>query len=198
VHRVEGIVLAAGLSSRSGRFKMALPLGDRSLIERAIEGMYALVDRVLVVVGWRAERIRELLSPYDKVELVTNPHYRAGMFSSVQAGASRVRASRFFLLPGDCALVPAQVYRQLLATDADIAIPTFRGKRGHPVLMRGGLASEILALPREAILRDYIAHRGFVPIEVEDDRILIDLDTPQDYEAMLARFELCDRKEVGG
>lgn len=194
----EGIVLAAGLSSRSGRYKMALPLGDKSLIERAIEGMHAVVDRVLVIVGWRAEQVRELLSPYEKVELVTNPDYRAGMFSSVQAGVAHVRASRFFVLPGDCAWVSAQIYRQLLTAEGDIVIPTFQGKTGHPVLMRGALAAEILALPQEATLRDYIASKGFVAVAVEDDGILLDVDTPQDYEAALSRFKQLNRKEVGG
>jgi CTP:molybdopterin cytidylyltransferase MocA len=48
--------------------------------------------------------------------------------------------------------------------------------------------AEILALDREAILRDYIQAKGFARIEVDDDGILLDIDTPQDYAAMRARL----------
>jgi len=51
VQQVEGVVLAAGLSSRSGEYNMALPLSNKAVIEKSIEGMYELVSRVLVVVG---------------------------------------------------------------------------------------------------------------------------------------------------
>ena len=71
----EGVVLAAGLSTRMGQYKMTLPLANKTVLEKSIEGMYQVIRRILVVVGWEAERIRELLAPYDKVELVTERVY---------------------------------------------------------------------------------------------------------------------------
>jgi molybdenum cofactor cytidylyltransferase len=186
---VEGVILAAGLSSRSGRFKMTLPLGDKTVIERTIESMYDLVQRVIVVVGWQAARLQVLLETYDKVDLVRNDRFRDGMFSSVKAGIARVRAPHFFLLPGDQPLVDARVYARLLAEPGDIVIPTWHGKRGHPVLFRAGLISEILAQPESATLRDYVEARGYVAVEVEDEGICLDLDTPEDYDALLARCQ---------
>ena len=58
----DGVVLAAGLSTRMGQHKMTLPLGGKTVIEKSVEGMYEVVRRVLVVVGWQAERIQELLA----------------------------------------------------------------------------------------------------------------------------------------
>jgi molybdenum cofactor cytidylyltransferase len=188
---VEGVVLAAGLASRSGGYKMALPLGDKTVIERSIEGMYGIVSRILVVVGWQAERIQEVLAPYDKVEIVVNRGFRAGMFSSIKAGLAQVCAPAVFLLPGDCPLVTADIYRRMLAVAGDILVPTFEGKRGHPVLLHGALIPEILSQPDDSTLRQYIDHKGCVLVEMDDDRILHDMDTPEDYDTVCARLRVC-------
>ena len=197
MRQVDGVVLAAGLSSRSGQYKMALPLGDRTVIEKSIEGMYDLVSQVLVVVGWKADQIRSLLSAYHKVEFVLNEDFRAGMFSSVKAGISHVRAPFFFLLPGDHPLIDAKVYAHMLATTDDIAssgivIPTFGGRKGHPVLFSSDLIPKILRYPDTATLRDYIRTKGHTEIEVEQEGILVDMDTLEDYRAVLAKYHLRD------
>ena len=185
---VEGVLLAAGLSTRSGRYKMALPLGDRTVIQRSVENMYEAVGRIWVVVGWQAEQVRALLADYDKVHLVLNKDYRRGMFSSVQVGLAQTRAARVFLQPGDCAFISPEVYRQMLSVDGEIVIPTYGGRKGHPVLFQGSTVSEILALPDGAILRDYIRTKGFTPLAVEDDGVLLDVDTPEDYQVLRARY----------
>jgi molybdenum cofactor cytidylyltransferase len=190
MREIEGVVLAAGLSSRMGQHKMALPLGDRTVIERSLESMYEIVRRIWVVVGWQAERIRELLAAYAKVELVVNENYRRGMFSSVKVGIARVRAPAFFLLPGDCPFVGSEVYAQMLTVPGNIVIPTCRGKRGHPVLFRSQLIPEILAMPDDGTLRDYIDTSRHATIEVEDEGILLDLDTQGEYDALRAKFQL--------
>jgi len=185
---VEGVVLAAGLSSRSGRYKMTLPLGDRTVIEHCIAGMRGVVSRIVVVIGWQAARLQELLARDEKVTCVLNERYRDGMSSSVRAGIAQVRASRFFLTPGDYPLVGPAVYERMLGVQGDIVIPTAGGERGHPVLLRGALVPEILAQPADSSLRDYIEARGYVTIEVGDEAILWDLDTPEDYERLLAHY----------
>ena len=185
---VEGVLLAAGLSTRSGRYKMALPLGDKTVIQRSVENMYDAVDRIWVVVGWQADQVRALLASYDKVRCVPNEHFRRGMFSSVQVGLTRTRAARVFLQPGDCAFIAPQVYAQMLLIDGEIVIPTYGGRKGHPVLFQGSTIPEILALPDDAILRDYIRTKGFTPLAVEDDGVLLDVDTPEDYQVLRARY----------
>jgi molybdenum cofactor cytidylyltransferase len=188
VNEVEGVVLAAGLSTRSGSYKMTLPLGDKTVIARSIESMYPIVDRIWVVVGWNAEQVREALSGYDKVEIVPNERFREGMFSSVKAGIARVGASRFLLLPGDTPLVGPVVCQRLLAIRGDIVIPTFRGRPGHPVLICSRLIPEILAQPASATLRDYIQTKARITVEVDEEGILLDLDTPEDYAMLHAKY----------
>ncbi len=187
---VEAVVLAAGLASRSGGYKMTLPLGDKTVIERSIEGMYSIVRRIWVVVGWQAERIHQALPAYDKVEIVLNQQFRAGMFSSVKTGLACVRAPSFFLLPGDCPLIGADIYARMLGVPGDIVVPTFEGKRGHPTLFRSTLIPEILSQPDDSTLRHYIDRKGYTVVKVQDDGILYDMDTPEDYGAVCARLHL--------
>jgi molybdenum cofactor cytidylyltransferase len=140
-----------------------------------------------VVVGWQAALVEGVLAGYDRVTCVCNERYREGMFSSVRMGIARVCAPRFFLIPGDYPLVGTEVYRRMLAAAGDIVIPTYGGKRGHPVLLRTELVPEILARPADSSLRDYIEAKGYVAIEVEDEGILWDLDTPEDYDHLLTQ-----------
>jgi molybdenum cofactor cytidylyltransferase len=152
--------------------------------------MYHAVRRIWVVTGWQADQVETMLQAYSKVELVPNPNYRQGMFGSVQAGLAQVEAERAFLTPGDYALISPTVYDHMLKLEAEIVIPTHKGTKGHPVLLGQTAIAEILALPSDAILRDYIQVKGFATVEVEDDGILFDIDTPKDYETLRARLNV--------
>jgi molybdenum cofactor cytidylyltransferase len=182
----EGVILAAGLSTRAGGFKPELPLGDKTVVQMAAAGMAPFVSRIFVVIGWQGQRVQELLAGYSQVEIVPNADYRSGMFSSVRAGIAHVRAARFFLLPGDCPLVAPETYRALRATAGEIVIPVHGGHKGHPVLFDSTLIPEILGLPQESNLRDYIARKGYTPLEAQDRAVLLDLDTPDDYRSLTA------------
>ena len=187
--QVEGVVLAAGLSSRSGLYKMALPLGDKTLIEHAVSSMYGVVDRVIVVGGHNVERIREILLSYSKVRVVTNEHFRSGMFSSVKEGLRHVRGSSFFLLPGDYPLVREGTYRRLMNASGDVIVPTYKGRKGHPVLIASHLIPRILQTPDTSTLRDFISAVGYVAMAVDDEGIRLDVDTLEDYERMRRDYE---------
>ncbi|MFH1086621.1 MAG: NTP transferase domain-containing protein [Chloroflexota bacterium] len=184
----DGVILAAGYSSRAGAFKLALPLGGRAVIQRAVEGMAPFVRRILVVTGHHAERVAALVADHPQVTLVHNEGYAAGMLSSIQAGAAQVSAPRFFLLPGDHPLIAPDVCRRLLAVAALVVQPTYGGHGGHPILLASALIPEILALPADATLRDLLRRTPSVRVEVEDDGILLDLDTSDDYARLAQRL----------
>lgn len=186
---VEGIVLAAGLSTRAGQYKMALRLGDKTLIEHSIAGMSPVVGRIFVVGGHRIELLREILAGYAQVEVVHNAAFREGMFTSVQAGLRQVRGDRVFLLPGDCPLVSENTYRRLLEVSGDVVIPTYGGRKGHPVLLSTHAIAEILRQPGTSTLRDCIRQIGSVTVSVEDEGILLDVDDLDDYEIVKRVYE---------
>lgn len=185
----EGIILAAGLSHRSGDFKLLRMLNGRTVLECSIAGMAAVCERIVVVGGFQAERLKPLLAKYPGVELVFNPDYAAGMFTSVKTGVRNVLSDSFFILPGDIPLVPEAVYRLLAAAPGDIAVPAYRGRRGHPVHIRSRLIPFILAWPDGSTLAAFIRHRTFATVAVAAEEILLDLDTAADYQRLIRRRE---------
>ncbi len=181
---VDGVLLAGGCSCRAGVFKMTARVGGRPLLLWALESLAAVCSRVIVVAGSGADQVEELVAGLQGVELVVNKDFATGMLSSVQAGARRVRAPRFFLLPGDMPLVRTAVLRRLLDAghDADIVVPACAGRRGHPVLLPATLIPDIIAEPPGSNLGNIIRRRGSVVVEVDDPGVLADLDTPADRE----------------
>ncbi|MBI5471730.1 MAG: nucleotidyltransferase family protein [Ignavibacteriae bacterium] len=186
--RIEGIILAAGASSRAGCFKMELPLGDKTLIERSIDGMSCVCSRIVVVGGFRVDRVRELLGSYANVEVIENENWRNGMFSSVQLGAASVISDRVFLLPADIPLVPPAVYVRLLAEEGEILVPSFKGRRGHPILINKSVCQEILSEPKDSSLRNIIRRIGFKAVPVVHQEILIDVDSSSDFDSIVTHL----------
>jgi molybdenum cofactor cytidylyltransferase len=176
----EGILLAAGRSSRAGVFKMELELAGKPLLLWSLETMAAVCERVIVVAGFAPEKILRLVNNRPGVEVTVNENFAAGMLTSIQAGIRLIRAPRFFLLPGDMPLVNARVYRQLLAVPAEIVVPLCRGRRGHPVLIDGCLIPGLLDEAFDSSLGRFIGRHGFATVEVDDPGIYTDLDDPED------------------
>jgi len=187
----EGIILAAGFSSRAGTFKLELPVGEKTLLERVIEGMTTVCSRIIVVAGHQAERVSRITRVYPTVEVVFNRFYEQGMFSSVQEGVRQVRGDLFFIVPGDHPCIPPGVYRRLKEaaensnTGVDVFIPTFKGRKGHPVAMKRPMAVEILEEPPHSTLRTVIRRNKSQLVELDHEGILWDIDTMEDYRKYL-------------
>jgi molybdenum cofactor cytidylyltransferase len=68
-----------------------------------------------------------------------------------------------------------------------IVIPVYKGRRGHPTLFPATVIQDIFS---GKTLREVItAHAGSVrTIDVGDEGVVLDLDTPEDYERIRERF----------
>jgi CTP:molybdopterin cytidylyltransferase MocA len=192
------IVPACGHSTRMGRPKLALPLGDGTVIGRVVAALRAGgVGRVLVVVGPHVPELIPLAAAAG-ADVLALPEPTADMRETVERGLAwleerhRPRPDDWWLLaPGDSPAITAEVVRQLLAAaddSASVVVPVFGGRRGHPVLLRWRHAEGIRAAPRgegiNAYLRSAAARTRELP--VAEAGVLADLDTPDDY-ARLAR-----------
>lgn len=195
---IAGIILAAGESSRMGRDKALLPFGRETFVEHLMGVLRSEVGPLLVVLGHHAEEIEMRLARVPDIQIVRNPDYRLGQLSSLQA-ALRVLVNR----PVDGALVclvdhPAitrEVVRAVLERFRNhasrIIIPTCNGRRGHPVLFAADLFQELLDAPLEegarVVVRRHAAEVELV--ETGEEGILLDVDLPADYDALLRRGE---------
>ena len=187
--KIEGVILAAGRSERAGAFKPALLVGGKTMLARCMEGMESVCERIIVVGGSEIDQLRPLLRGFDKAECVENRSFEEGMFTSVKTGLAAVQGDRCFILPGDVPLIPPVVYRQLLAVHADIVVPTYRGRNGHPVCLSKTVIPDILSHPDDSSLREIIRVIGYHPVPVNAEEILLDVDTPEDYASICRRME---------
>jgi molybdenum cofactor cytidylyltransferase len=188
-----GMVLCAGHSRRAGVFKPAFVYEGKPLVAHAIEGMQPWCGRIAVVTGWRQAEVAALVRGTAQVTLVDNPHFAAGMFTSVQAGLWTLDEATegVFVLPVDCPLVTPDVYRQLTAAFATDGarrsiVPTCGGRGGHPVLLSRSARMRALAAPPDSSLRAVLREVEVRRFDLTDASILVDLDTPADLDALAA------------
>ena len=135
---IAAIVLAAGYSSRMGRFKPLLPIGHATALERVIDLFLAAgVGEINVVTGHHAEAMDHLLK-HKGVHATHNPHYGSGMYSSVAAGVGSLPAQveACFVLPADMPLVRPRTIKLLAQAyeshPRPVIYPVFQALRGHP------------------------------------------------------------------
>jgi len=188
------VVLAAGEARRFGTQKLVMPFGESTVIGSvvaALEG--AGVAPVIVVVG-PDDGVSAALRG-TSAHFVRNPDPARGMLSSLQVGVSALpeNVDRFLLSLGDQPRLTAAGLTRLLRAHAKsgkgLARPTYRGKRGHPVVFAGRYRQAILDLTQGQTLRDVIhAHLDdCIEVECASDAFVRDIDTREEYEEEVKR-----------
>ncbi len=189
------ILLAAGESTRMGQPKALLPWGDITLIEFQVRQLSeAGVGEIVVVLGHAAEEIRERVP--DTARVVVNLHFQEGRATSLRAGATA--------LPDDADAIvvlnvdqprPSDLISRLIeayaASDTLISRPVFGKEHGHPIVLAGLLLEELRSVEEESqgLLGVVNAHRSEMQdVDLEDERVLVDFNTPEEYEKALAEF----------
>jgi len=189
---IGGIILAAGMSVRMGKPKMALPWhGGRTVLGQMVHVLReGGVDRIVIVTGSDREIVERGAGDLD-ITFVHNEEFAtSGMFSSVKKGLLALEgteAEAALITPGDLPGILSDTVKALIdewnETAAEIIAPSHDGRRGHPVLIAKAAWTRIQALRRGATLRDFFEQERekLHHIIVDDPGILLDLDTPDDY-----------------
>jgi molybdenum cofactor cytidylyltransferase len=178
---IDGIILAAGFSKRAGVFKPLVQLGNRTIIQRAIDSIRPVCQKIIVVTGFMHEEIENhLAQDSSALEFVYNAEYEKGMFSSVRCALPHVQSEHFLILPGDQPALKSATAVLMAKADGDIIQSRYQGKKGHPIRIHRKFIPEILQMPETAVLRDFMhAHLPQI-LDVDDAGILMDADTPED------------------
>jgi molybdenum cofactor cytidylyltransferase len=189
---IAAVVLAAGTSSRMGRQKLLLPMGEgRPLVRLSVERVLAGgLDDVVVVLGRDADRVAGALSGLA-IRPVVNPRYAEGQSTSLRAGLDAI-------MPGTEAVVvalgdqplpdPGLIGRMVAAfreTRRPVVVPRYRDGRGNPVLFAAALFDELRAVTGDQGGRGVIAAEpGRVAEVAVDAPMPADVDTWADYESL--------------
>ncbi len=208
---ISGILLAAGLSTRMGQPKQLLQLGEKTIVETVVENMLnSKFNEVVVVLGHYANQIQDLLNEYQ-VTTIYNPNYRDGMLTSVQAGVTSLNfanvsnhdgnfhyeskhanRSAFSIMLVDQPFISSGLIDTVIdvyaRTDKGIVLPSYKYKRGHPVIFHHKYTDDILALHADSkgVRSLYKLHSDDIHyVNVNTNAVLRDIDYKVDYENAL-------------
>lgn len=192
VERVAGVVLAAGASQRLGQPKQTLLWRGQSLVHHtARTALQAGLSPVVIVTGAHAGPTRQSLGDLP-VEFVHNADWHTGQSTSVVAGLGVLPAevgAVVFLL-ADQPQVPHELVRGLVQihrrTLSPLAAPLVNGRRANPVLFDRVTFPNLRALSGDAGGRSLFSRYHVEWLPWQDEDILLDIDTPQDYQKLLS------------
>ncbi len=187
---ITGIILAGGQSKRLGTNKMEVTIGEKLVIEHTLDNMKDVVDFVTLVTGhYKLPIIKET----NSLKIVNNKNYLEGMFSSIRKGIEDVD-SDIFIIPGDYPMVKSDTYRTLINSKGDIRVPTYQGRKGHPIFIRKELVSELKKEDSSSNLKVFRDKHQVNYIEVSDKGIILDLDTAMDQEILIKEMRYLENE----
>ncbi|HKF53072.1 MAG TPA: nucleotidyltransferase family protein [Candidatus Acidoferrales bacterium] len=198
------VILSAGESRRMGQPKALVPFPDILIQEEAgttpapiaqktflghlIEvTRHPRVGILRVVVGPHAAEIRARVK-LDQSALVFNPDWQRGQLSSLQAAIRSLPAGKtegMLICLVDHPLISAGLVASLIKTferdKSRIVIPSYRGRRGHPVIFPSALFEELLTASPEIGARPVVhAHaKDVVEVAVEEEGVILNLNDPE-------------------
>jgi molybdenum cofactor cytidylyltransferase len=184
---MKAILLAAGFSSRMGELKQVMNVAGKPMVRQIAESLLVAGLELVVVIGYEGERVKQALDGLP-CEYLINAHPEDGMFSSVKLGCSVVMpGSACLVIPCDCpGILPTTIQRIKEALERyheNVVIPTFQGRKGHPVGLPAFLVGHIRSLPTTTPGLNSL-WRGspeiVLHLEVGDPAILHDFDRPED------------------
>lgn len=194
---ISGIVLAAGTSSRMGRPKQLLALGDTTLLRHVVgTALGSALDEVVVVLGHASEEIAATLPSDPRLRIVRNPRFDEGQSTSLRAGllamGDATEAAVVLLgdQPGVTASAISAVIGEYQRTGASIVQASYDGRPGHPTLLAAQLWPEASSITGDEGARGVIdahpADRTLVEIGGDPPH---DVDTEADYRRVRLAFE---------
>jgi molybdenum cofactor cytidylyltransferase len=181
------VILSAGASSRMGRPKALLPYREGTFLEHLIEVTRdPRIGITRVVLGAGAEVIRTI-AKLDPAVVTLNPNWEQGQLSSICAGLRSLEgfnADGMILCPVDHPLVSARLVSELVDRfyqgKKAVVLPTYNGRRGHPVIFSKALFGELLAAPEDKGARVVVwAHEGDVlEVPTDEEGVILNLNDP--------------------
>jgi molybdenum cofactor cytidylyltransferase len=192
---ISGVILAAGASKRMGAPKLLKRLAGRPILDYVVDAFCSSrLDEVLVVTN---EPVAEALAAEGRpgVRVLLNRDPEAGMSASLRLGLGEVRGRAAVIGLGDQPLLlPSTIDRivsEYTRSGAMVVVPVHDGLRGNPVLFHRSMFPQIMAVRGDRGAKSVVSEsRDRVrEVEVDDEGILLDVDTPADLARAKRKFE---------
>ena len=186
---VSGLVLGAGASSRFGQPKQLLPFRGGALLGWVINQaeLATGLDEVIVVLGRAADEIREKVV-FGNAKVVENPVFGSGCASSYRAGIGALdpQSDAIMILLGDQPGVDPETIDRVADEwrrgDGQIALASYQGREGHPMLFARPLFDKLVGLHGDKAAWKLVdANPGLVRVIPFDRPFPEDINTVEDF-----------------
>ena len=180
-----------------GKPKQLMPLGEKSILEHSLDNLLgSRVNEVIVVVGCEAEAVAKKVAARP-VRITVNPDYKQGMSTSLVKGLELVSdgATAVMIALADQPFINSQVIDQLIndfeTHEKGIAVPVYKGKRGHPIIFAIKYRGELLELSGDAGGKDILERHPDDVLEVDtgSEDIHRDIDDMKSYRLETSKLE---------
>ena len=190
---VTGVILAAGQGRRMGKPKQLLTLGKEAMVFHvARTACHANFDEVIVITGAYEAAVKQAVQNLP-LQVIYNEEWEQGQATSVKKAVQAItdKQQAVVFLLADQPLVSSALINKLIKvyheTTASIVMPRVLNQPGNPVLFDLGVWREsLLQLSGDEGARQIIRNNQEVVqyIELVDEQIFLDVDTPEEYEKM--------------
>lgn len=197
MHTFSIIILAAGRSQRMGTIKQLLPWGKSTILQHVLDtARNCGPAEVILVLGYKVEEIIQRIDR-ESIKIIINPEFQKGMSSSIKLAlpaVSTASESVMFML-GDQPMVSQEIMELLLTqhfnSSKGITLPVHNGIKGRPVLFDKKYFTELSTLVGDYGARQVIDRHpeDILEIEVDTEGVLIDIDTPTDYQRYFSQSQ---------
>ena len=192
---IAGVILAAGGSTRFGTTKQLLDWRGKPLVTHTVETALAGgLSPVILVTGADQENVTLAVKGLP-VKCVHNPDWEQGQSSSVRTGIESLPpqvGGAIFLL-ADQPYTPPELILQLVKEHTinriSIIYPEVNGKRANPVLFDREIFLDLAKLTGDIGGRALFDSYKTRSVNWENDLILRDIDTPEDYEKLCSKID---------
>lgn len=184
------LILASGLSERMGTPKALLKWSPTvTFLEKLVTVcLEAGCSPVVCTIGEAILPCVHSISAVSGVMAVVNRHPEKGRLFAVKLGLSHIRHSpNCLVLNVDNPCIDAAIAGKIIAAADPRAwcSPEYRGQGGHPVLIPDRIVKRILDTTETGqTLRGLLGGFPKKAVEMDDDRILRNINTPEDYAAL--------------
>ena len=194
---IYAVIPAAGLSRRMGTPNLLLPLGGKTVIARLLETLDRPQIRCRAVVVRRDDGdLRHAVQEAGAWAIAPEfdpPEMRESVEVALAALAERFSPrpqDGWLLVPADHPVLSVAVIDRMVkewqSASAQILVPAWNNRRGHPTIFSWELAAKVPQIPADRGLNWLVRSDGISiqEVPIDDPAIFTDLDTPSDYETL--------------
>ena len=187
------LILAGGKSERMVFPKPFLPVNGKTFLNKivteysdaGIKNIFIVLNDEYCIGAWESciNRVKQFAI------VIENPEPEKGRFHSIKLGAEKIKYAEFCFVqnvdnPSVNKNIIAEIFEQ--RNSSGYTVPVYNGMRGHPVLISKKIIRHINLLPDEDFnLREILNNFPAKEVEINDERILLNINTTEDYKKFI-------------